>query len=154
MSDELTLLTVVAVHDMPAGTDRLYPQFRSALTIKEIEDPAAKELFIALEECFINDEAGMDALLSRISSPELKKYIVERGMSEEFSTNPERLVADGIKKVTRKRLERRLDEIVIKLRGLKSDAGKSLSGSPVSREGELEELLVEKMHIDAELRRL
>jgi DNA primase len=154
MTDELTLLTVVAVHDMPAGTDRLYPRFRSALTIKEIEDPAAKELFIALEECFVNDETGMDALLSRISSPELKKYIVERGMSKEFSINPDRLVADGIKKVTRKRLERRLDEIVIKLRGLKNDAGKSPAGNPASREGELEELLVEKMHIDAELRRL
>jgi DNA primase len=139
---------------MSAGTDRLYPQFRSVLTIREIEDQAAKEIFIALEECFINDETGMDALLSRISSPELKKYIVERGMSEEFSINPGRLVADGIRKVTRKRLERRLDEIVIKMRGLKKDAGKSPSGNPASRERELEDLLVEKMHIDAELRRL
>jgi DNA primase len=154
MNDELTLLTVVAVHDMSAGTERIYPRFRSDLTIKEIEDQAAKELFIALEECFINDETGMDALLSRISSPELKKYIIERGMSEEFSANPDRLVADGIKKVTRKRLERRLDEIVIKLRGLKNDAGRPPSGNSASREGELEELLVEKMHIDAELRRL
>jgi DNA primase len=154
MNDELTLLTVVAVHDMSAGTGRIYPRFRSVLTIKEIEDQAAKELFIALEECFINDETGMDALLSRISSPELKKYIIERGMSKEFSANPDRLVADGIKKVTRKRLERRLDEIVIKLRGLKNDAGTSPSGNSASRGGELEELLVEKMHIDAELRRL
>jgi DNA primase len=154
MNDELTLLTVVAVHDMSAGTGKLYPRFRSVLTIKEIEDPAAKELFIALEECFINDETGMDALLSRISSPELKNYIVERGVSKEFSANPDRLVADGIKKVTRKRLERRLDEIVIKLRGLKNDARRPPPGNSASREGELEELLVEKMHIDAELRRL
>jgi DNA primase len=154
MNDELSLLTAVVVHDMSAGTGRIYPRFRSVLAIKEIEDPAAKELFIALEECFINDETGMDALLSRISSPELKKYIIERGMSEEFSANPDRLVADGIKKVTRRRLERRLDEIVIKLRGLKNDAGTSPSGNSASREGELEELLVEKMHIDAELRRL
>jgi DNA primase len=154
MNDELTLLIVVAVHDMSAGTDRLYPRFRSVLAIKEIEDPAAKELFIALEECFINDETGMDDLLSRISSPELKKYIIERGISEEFTINPGRLVADGIKKVTRKRLERRRDEIVIKLGGLKSDAKKSLSGNPASRDKEMEELLVEKMRIDAELRRL
>jgi DNA primase len=154
MNDELTLLTVVAVHDMSAGTERIYPRFRSVLAIKEIEDPSAKELFIALEECFINDETGMDALLSRISSPELKKYIIERAMSKEFSINPDRLVADGIKKVTRKRLEHRLDEIVIKLRGFKNDTGTSPSGNSASREGEMEELLVEKMHIDAELRRL
>jgi DNA primase len=154
MNDELTLLAVVAVHDMSGGTDRLYPRFRSVLTIKEIEDPAAKELFIALEECFINDEAGMDVLLSRISSPELKNYLVERGMSKEFSTNPGRLVADGIKKMTRKRLEHRLDEIVIKLRGLKGDAEKSLSGNSAFRNEEMEELLVEKMHIDEELRQL
>jgi DNA primase len=154
MNDELTLLTAVAVHDMPAGTGKLYPWFRSVLTIREIEDHGAKEIFIALEECFINDETGMDALLSRISSPDLKKYIIERAMSKEFSANPDRLVVDGVKKVTRKWLERRLDEIVIKLRGLKNDAGRPPSGNSASREGELEELLDEKMHIDAELRRL
>jgi DNA primase len=154
MNDELTLLTAVAVHDMPEGSEKLYPWFRSVLKIKEIEDHGAKEIFVALEECFTNDETGMDALLSRISSPDLKKYIIERAVSKEFSVNPDRLVVDGIKKVTRKRLERRLDEIVIKLRGLKNDAGRPPSGNSASREGELEELLEEKMSIDEELRRL
>jgi DNA primase len=154
MNDELALLTVVAVNDLSAGAERLYPQFRSALTIKEIDDPAAKELFVALEECFINDETGMDALLARISLPELKRYILKQSTSKEFSNNPGLLVADGVKRLSRKRLERRLDEIVIKLRGLKKDAVKAPGGDSASRNREMEELLAEKMQIDAELRRL
>jgi DNA primase len=138
MNDELFLLTVVSVND------RLYPKFREALSIKEIEDLAAKELFIALEESYRNNESGMEGLLSRISSEDLRNFVTERGTSREFSANAEELVSDGIKRVKQKQLERALEDIVIKLRIAKNEAAGTL----------LEELLVEKMHIDAELHRL
>ncbi|MDR2398303.1 MAG: DNA primase, partial [Spirochaetaceae bacterium] len=50
MNDELYLLIAVSVQY------RLYPKLRASLLIKDIEDPFAKELFIALEECFLYDE--------------------------------------------------------------------------------------------------
>ncbi|MDR2103685.1 MAG: DNA primase [Treponema sp.] len=138
MNDELFLLTVVSVND------NLYPKFREALSIKEIEDPAAKELFIALEECYRHNESGMENLLARIISEDLRNFVIKRGTSKEFSAHPEELVSDGIKRVKQKRLEHTLAEIVIKLRIAKNEADGV----------HLEELLAEKMHIDTELHRL
>jgi DNA primase len=145
MNDELFLLAVVSVND------DLYPKFRSLLSIKEIEDPDAKDLFIALEDCFVHDETGLDALLPRIRSDNVRKFIIKRGASDEFS-DPEQLISDGIKRIKQRRIERRLANIVTELHlieNVKDDPNN------INRDGSrLEELLREKMHIDAELRRL
>jgi DNA primase len=142
MNDELFLLTVVSVNP------ELYPEFRKALAMKEIEDPAAKEIFVALEECFIQEESGMDAFLSRISSEELRNFIAERGTSPEFSRGAQKLIGDGIKRVKEKGLRQRLSEIVAELRkGERNSIVRPDNNS-------LEELLSEKMQIDAELRKL
>ena len=143
MNDELFLLTVVSVNQT------LYPEFRKALRMREIEDPAAKELFIALEECFVNDESGMDALLSRISGSPLRNFIVERGTSPEFrgdsKRDPRRLMEDGIRKIKVKEFRQRLAEIGAELRMRERSAAAG---------GDFEELLAEKMFIDAEIRKL
>jgi DNA primase len=141
-TDELSLLTLVMVNSS------LYPVFRREVNKDEIEDAAAKELFIAMEECFVRDESGPDALLSRINSLSLRNYVASKGISKEFSGNPEQLMRDGIKKLSQKRLKRRLSGIAAELYGLEHDP--AIDG----REDRLDELLREKMHIDAELRRL
>jgi DNA primase len=88
--------------------------------MREIEDPTAKELFIALEECFIKEESGTDALLSRIGSQRLKNFFIERGMSPEFrgdsKRDPGKMMEGGIRRVKGKRLRRRLTEISAELR--------------------------------------
>jgi DNA primase len=145
MNDELFLLMTAAVNDTGGGQERLYPLLRKSLRINEIDDPAAKELFVALEECFVNDETGADQFLARIADPELRDFYLKRGSSKEFTMNSARLLEDGIKKVVKKRLERRLDEIVARLAGLEKNA---LSGAA----GEADELLAEKIHIDETLR--
>jgi DNA primase len=143
MNDELFLLTVVSVHPV------LYPELRKALTMREIEESAAKELFVALEECFVNDESGMDALLARIGEGPLRNFIAERGTSPEFKgdskRDPRRLMEDGIKRIKGKRLRRRLAEIGAELRTMERKAGGGAG---------FEELLAEKMLIDAEIRKL
>jgi DNA primase len=138
MNDELFLLTAVSVNS------GWYPKFREALSIKEIEDPSAKELFIALEECYRHNESGMEDLLARISTEELRNFIIKRGTSKEFSVHPENLVSDGINRIKQKRLEHALAGVVNKLRAAKHETA-------VTR---LDELLAEKMYIDAELHRL
>ncbi|MDR1072733.1 MAG: DNA primase [Treponema sp.] len=146
MNEELFLLAVVAVNDS------LYSQFRARLSIEEIEDPAAKDIFIALEECFVHDETGLDALLPRINSENARKFIVERGVTTEFSSNPEQLVSDGIKRIKQKRIERRSAKIVTELRLIEGNQNKDEN---TYRSTALDdELLLEKMHIDAELRKL
>jgi DNA primase len=142
MNDELGLLTLIMVNS------GLYPLFRRAIEIEEIEDAAARELFIAMEECFVREESGADAVLSRISSIPLRNFVVSKGISREFSGNPEQLMKDGIKRLNQKKLRRRLSEIAAELHGLEHNA--SVRG----REDRLNELLAEKMGVDAELRRL
>jgi len=144
MNEELFLLIVVSVNMA------LYPEFRASIEMKEIEDPYAKELFVALEECFINEESGTDAFLARINSSLLRNFIVERGISPEFRANerrdPNKLMEDGIKRVKEKKIRRRLSEINAELRIMErntGDAGDGLSG-----------LVAEKMQLDAEIRKL
>ncbi|GHV75967.1 DNA primase [Spirochaetia bacterium] len=135
LNDELFLLTAVLVNPL------LYPKLRSSLTIDDFDDPAARELFIALEEWFRNDMPGMDDLLSRIEDGGLRNFVILKGASEAFSVRPEQLVSDGIRKIRQKRLEHRLTRIVSELRIAKKEQNHG-------------DLLAEKMHLDAELRLL
>jgi DNA primase len=136
MNDELFLLTAVFLNP------GLYPKLLSTFTIEELNDPHAKELFIALDEWYRNDSTGVDDLLSRVNDEGLRKFVLERGSSEAFSVNPEQLVSDGIKRIKQKRLERRRAEIIMELRMKQRESGPTVG-----------ELLAEKVHIDAELHR-
>jgi len=147
LNDELSLLIVVAVNYVYPQKERFFPKFRAALDISDIEDQNAKELFIALEECIRYGENSMDEYLARISSPELKKIIVEGSTTGEFSINVEQYVSDGIKKIREKRLKRRQEEIIIKLRMIKNNSSRE-------PDSEVKELLAEKMRIDDELYQL
>jgi DNA primase len=128
---------------MSGSSKGFFSTFRNNLNIRDLDDPNAKELYIALEECFVNDEIAFHYFLARISSQALKKFCLEKGVSKEFTLNSQQVLADGIKKVERKKLERQLEEIVIKLKTIKANAGDGK---------EAEALLVEKMNIDKELR--
>jgi DNA primase len=143
LNDELFLLIAVLVnHD-------LYPRLRSVLAIEDFDDPAARELFIALEEWFRNDMPGMDDLKTRIHDEALRNFVIQQGVSEAFALNPGKLVDDGIRKIRQKRLERRLARIVAELRITKYEQNREGRG-----ETALADLLSEKVHLDAELRLL
>jgi DNA primase len=145
MNDELFLLTVVSIN-----TD-LYSEFRSSIEMREIEDAAAKELFVALEECYRNDDCSSDTLISCITSKALRNFIIERGMSPEFrgdsKRDPRRLMEDGIRRVKGKKLRRRLSEIGAELRLRERNSGDEAGG-------DFQDLIAEKMYIDAEIRKL
>jgi DNA primase len=137
MNDELFLLVAVLVNHS------LVPKLRSTLSIEELSDPRARELFIAIEEWFRHESPGMDDLLSRIYDEPLRNFIIEQSTSKAFSGEPEVLFNDGIKRIKQKGLERRQAEIIVELRSQRREENGR----------RLEELLVEKVHIDAELRR-
>jgi DNA primase len=140
LNEELGLLAVVSVNM------NLYPEFRAAVEIKDIEDAYAKELFVALEECFTNEENGLGALISRIATPKLRNFIIERGISPEFKGDEKRdrkIMEDGIRRVKEKRLRRRLSEIGAELRLRERNSG-----------SDVDDLIAEKMYVDAEIRKL
>ena len=146
LNNELGLLAVVSVNM------NLYPEFRAAVDMKDIEDANAKELFVALEECFAHEEDSLDALIARIATPKLRNFIIERGISPEFKGDEKRdrkIMEDGIGQVKEKKLRRRLSEIVAELRLRERN-----SGSGEFDGGDVENLIAEKMDIDAEIRKL
>ena len=156
--EELSLLVAVALDYVLSRSGALFSKLRSSLGINDVQDPNAKEIFIALEECFRHGEAGMDELLARVPSSELRKYIVKTSVSGEFSLNSGQFLDDGLMRIKRKDLERRQEEIIIKLRSIKNSIPKNgiTEESSNSEEYGLEirELLSEKMQIDNELYQL
>ena len=146
---EIVLLTVVAVNM------ELYPEFRAAVEIKEIDDPAAKELFIALEECFQRGESGVEFVLSRIKDEPLKNFILSQGDSPEFrgsaEIDPRRLMEDGLNEIRKKRLRKRLTEIGAEIRQIESGNSGDF-GANAGETADIEELLAEKKEIDSMMR--
>jgi DNA primase len=142
---ELVLLTVVAVNM------ELYGEFRTAIEIKEIDDRDAKELFIALEECYQHGESGMDFLLARIKNDQLKNFIISHGDSPEFkggglnATDPRRLMEDGMSKIRKKKLRKRLEDIGRELRNYERKADNNIN---------IDDLLAEKKEIDSQIQQI
>ncbi|MDR0320278.1 MAG: DNA primase [Treponema sp.] len=145
-NEELTLLANVAVNT------ELYPDFRAAVEIKDIDDLAAKELFIALEECFKHGQSGIDALLSRIDDEALRNFVASLGTSGEFKSemegisarDPRRFMEDGIKRVRIKILKKRITEINAQMR----------ESERSSQDLNIDELLADKKIIDSQIRKL
>ncbi|MDR0759229.1 MAG: DNA primase [Treponema sp.] len=142
MNDELFLLTAVLVN--PDWYPKLRASLSSVLPIEEIDDPRAKELFIALEEWFRNDAPGMDDLLARIQDEALRNFVIKQAASQAFSQNPELLFEESMKRMQQKRLERRQREIIREIETQKR--GDTSRGQ--------EDLYAEKVYVDAELLRL
>jgi DNA primase len=146
MNAEIRLLIVVAVNMS------LYQEFRAAVEIKEIDDPFAKEIFIAMEDCFRHEENDIDSLLERIQYEPLRKLIANKGTTDEFKCDhAKQLMEDGIKKVKEKRLRKRIIEINAEMRNSEREAGVAASGADSIN---IEDLLAEKKFIDSQLREL
>jgi len=156
LNEELSLLFVIAIDYVSSRKEKLFLKFRNALEISEMEDPNARDIFIALEECIRYGEAGMDELLARISSPALKRTLVEKSSSGEFAVNSEQLASDGLRRLRIKRMERQQEDIIVKLRSMKNNARSGGDPFESAEEWRLEvqELLTEKMRIDDELSQL
>ncbi len=137
---DLFLMLAVAVNR------ELFPLVRNGgISISELDDDRARELFVALEESFRAEEAGLDALCSRIESPVLRELVIRKAASGEFDLNQEKLVRDGVRRVRQRELARRIEQLAAEMRRMdreKPDAAR------------MRELLAEKMHRDDELAKL
>jgi DNA primase len=137
MSSELFILLAVA-----ANRD-YFPHVRSVVAVEDFEDSRARDLYIALEECFRAGETSGEALLQRLEGVELRDILLERIASEEFSIRPDRLIQDGLRAVRIRSLERRRRALT-----------QELARVPEQDSARLRELLSEKMYLDEELQSL
>ncbi|MDR1929422.1 MAG: DNA primase [Treponema sp.] len=137
-NSELLLLAAVFTHP------ELFKELRTKLSVEDLDDPHAKELYIILEERFRNDMEGLSgdpAFLNGIEEGELRDFIIRQNASGAFSKSG-KILEDGIARVKARVLERRRKEIIRFLH------------TPDSTGMRQEDLLAEKIHIDAELMRL
>ena len=146
VSHDLYLMLAVASHR------ELYSFVRAEITTDDLEDEAAVELFIALEDAYRHNETSTEAFLERIENSTLRDLTVHRFSSGEFDENSEQVVRDSVHRVKMRSLEAKRSRIEAKLRHL------SRTGAPESQrdghEDELRRLLEDKIYLDGELLRL
>jgi len=118
---------------------------RGRISIDDLKDSRARELYIALEESFRNEETNLDSVLSRIADEYLVSVIAEKVTSEEFSINSDELIKDTVKTIKKSSLLKKREEIVKKLKNISKDS--------VDDNSEIE-LLSEKIFLDQEIEKL
>lgn len=136
-SDEMFLALALTVNR------NYYSEVRNMISIDALEDKRAKDIFIALEECFRSDEEGIETLLDKIEEKELCQIIIAKNSSEEYSLNPKQIIYDGVVRIKRRILEKKRDNVYSRIK-------KSEKAEP----WKMKDLLVEKMILDKEFEEL
>ncbi|MEL3906338.1 MAG: DNA primase [Treponema sp.] len=130
-----------------AANPYLFKKMRIELTSDDFEDPAAKDLFIVLEECYRADANTYDSLLAHCPSEVLRNAVSSAIIKGEFAENPEKLVYDGILRIKQYALQRRKELIVRKLQA-------AHGADTIDEIRHINDLLGEKLRIDRELAEL
>ena len=121
----------------------LFSFVRTVLNVEDFRDDRAREVFVALEECFRAGEQSTELLLERIETEDLRRLIVERVSSDEFALNGEAIIRDTSYRIKQRNLQERRKRIEARLRrGETADDAEEM------------ELLHEQQYLDAELRKL
>jgi DNA primase len=120
-----------------------YIDIRSRITVDDLDDFRARDLLIALEEAFRADDLRIDSVVRRADDETAKRFVHEAAASGEFDMNPDRLIEDGAWAIKRRSLMRRRERILTAIAGL--------GGGNPDASSSLNDLLYEKMNLDAEL---
>jgi DNA primase len=140
VSSDLLLMLAVAAHR------ELFPLVRNGgISLADLDDDRAARLYVALEEAFRAEEEGFDSLCARLDDPALRDLAIRKVASGEFDANPERQVADGVRRIRQRALRKKSERVSAELRRLEMET---------TDPARLRDLLAEKMHLDGELERL
>lgn len=120
-----------------------YAQVRNEISPDDFEDEYAKLIFVALEESYRKGEKSLELLLEKIEIPGLRDMILSKIATDEFSINQAQVIHETIKRIRRSSLLRKREKIIQLLRKLERN-----NADPE----EINEILLEKMYLDAELR--
>lgn len=120
---------------------------RRMLKPEDLVDGRARDLFIALEECYRREETSLEMLLARIEDESLCALVLEKTNSDEFNLNQEKSIKDAVYRIRQRNLEKQRAAVESQIR----QSGRK-SGGEIA--GQLLELQQEKMYLDAELEKL
>ena len=124
-----------------------FPKVRGEIHADDLEDPAAKEIFILLEECFRSDALSFDAVLEHCKDEELRSVMTDAYTSGEFSTRAEEIVDDSIRRIQRNVLEKQKAGLIAKIK-LAPVSGNSRG------ETDVDEMIARIREIDGKLKDL
>lgn len=128
-----------------ANLDR-FDRVQRRLLPGDLQDPMARELFGALQECVRCGDESPDGLLGRLETDELRALVVRNLSRGEFAVNPEEMLDEGARMVKARSLRRRRREIEVRMRRLERDGG--------APGASIRDLLEEKIFLDSELEKL
>jgi DNA primase len=123
-----------------------YPLVRRELAIEDLNDPRARELYLAIEEAFREErQEETDYIISKLDDSETADLVMRKVSSEEFTVNAEQVIKDSVRTVRVRSLSeqrRRLNEQIKKVE-VEGSASESMR-----------EMLAEKMYLNEELKRI
>ena len=122
-----------------------FPMMRSNLSVDDFEDVLARDMFIALEECYREGSMSYDSFLSKCTDERVQLIVSQSVTSGEFAINSEKTVEDCIWLIRKNSLERKRDRLLNQIR--------QCQGNTLDEQQKLNLLLNEKMSIDLELRK-
>jgi DNA primase len=138
VSAELRLMLAIAVNR------GLFAGARNLISADDLWDRGARELFVALEDCFRRGEDDTDSLARRLESDELRQLYLRKLATDEFTEHPEEYVSSGIQQIRIGAVARKRQTVLERLRNAERDHA----------DEEVSELLADKIHLDTELERL
>lgn len=116
---------------------------RDELSIDDIKDRVAKNIYIILEECYRNNSFSPESIIEKIENDRVKEVIIKKISSDEFSVNPQQIIEDSIRRV-------KLENLLQKRHELEKMIGKEEGKTPEI----LEDLIAEKLFYDKEIEKL
>ncbi len=120
-----------------------FSEVRNLLAPDDLKDDLARDLFLALEECFRESNQTTDCVIDRLDDESLKQLIYEKMALEEFSINADRVVFDSVNQIRQRSLLERREQVASQLRQ-----------SEKSEPWRVKDLLEEKMLLDDQIEEL
>jgi DNA primase len=151
---DLSFMTAVVL--CPETFDRV----RHSIRLEDLEDPRARDLYLALEEASAHDAKEISSILTLTNDDAARRYVLSVAASGELGQEPERIVNDGIRTIRIRGLERETLKLVTEIaqrsaRGLE-DSGFLYGQKTLQPEAQtaIHDLLQKKMKIDEEIAHL
>ncbi len=118
--------------------------FRQWITPEDLQSPEARDLYAVLEDGFRRGTTRLEVILSRLDDEALRTVVAARASSDEYTAEPEKVVRDAVYRLRSRSITRRRRKIEATIK----------SGDAAGDQRTLDELLQEKMYLDAELEKL
>jgi DNA primase len=98
-----------------------FKEIRSKISLNDMYDKEAKDIFIALEDSFREENLAIDYVLSRIENDFLKKLILKKISTEEFNNNTDNIIKESLLSLKEDALKRKKIKLLADIQKFERD---------------------------------